>query len=87
VNQRVRAWEGAGLAQSAVGPFKADTAKALVPGFADGSHQGVPVRYWNFPAADISIDWAVVPASNGTNYLVISGSRQSAFFAIDRLLQ
>ena len=86
-NQQMQAWESAGFATSATGPFDVDTSKAIVQGFASGSHSGISVRYWNFPYADRSIDWGIVLASNGKNYLVIAGSRQSVFFAIDRLLE
>ena len=86
VNQRMQTWEGAGFAQAATGPFDVDVSKALVPTFTQGTRGGIPVRYQNFSYADRSIDWAIVLASNGKNYLVVSGSRQSLFFAIDHLL-
>lgn len=68
-------------------PFDFDASVNPAPAFAEGVYRGVPVRYVNFLYADRSIDWAFVAGSNGKNYLVISSSRESAFFAIDRLVR
>lgn len=53
--------------------------------FMDNFYNGVGIRYKNFPYADQSIDYAVVIASNGKSYLVVTGSRESMFAAIDAL--
>lgn len=85
--QALRIWEGTGLASSSGAFLGYDTSKKIVPGFNDGTFRTIPVRYWNFPYADTSVDYAIVAASNNTNYLVVSASRESMFFAIDRLTQ
>lgn len=86
-NQALQAWEGAGLA-SAAAPFLGyDTTLRLVSGFSGGTYRQIAVRYWNFPYADRSIDYGIGLASNGKNYLVLTGSRQSMFFGIDQLMQ
>ena len=54
--------------------------------FMDNFYRGVGIRYKNFPYADTSIDYAIVNAPNGKNYLVITGSRESMFAAIDALM-
>jgi hypothetical protein len=86
-NQAMTAWESAGLASAAAEAFEYSTAQKIVDGFSSGSYRQIPVRYWNFPSADQSLDWAIALASNGKNYLVMTGSRESAFFAIDQLMQ
>ena len=53
--------------------------------FFDNNYNGVSIRYKNFSYADKSIDYAVVTASNGKSYLVISGSRESMYATIDKL--
>ena len=39
------------------------------------------------PLCRPGIDYAIVTASNNKNYLVLAGSREAAFFAIDQLMQ
>jgi hypothetical protein len=63
------------------------SSKAIVPTFSSGTYRATQVRYRNFPYADRSIDFANVHASNGKDYLVLSGSREAMFFAIDQLMQ
>ena len=46
----------------------------------------VSIRYRNFPFPDITVDYAAVNSS-GQNYLVISGSREAIYSAIDVLLE
>lgn len=86
-NQAMQAWEGTDLATAAEKAFGYDRARALTEGFGSGTYRQIPVRYRNFPYADLSADWAVMLASNGKNYLIISASRESMFFAIDQLMQ
>jgi len=87
----ITAWEQSNtntqIGQQIAPLFAVDTTKAIVDGFSSGTYRSVPVRYWNFPYADQSIDYAIVTASNNKNYLVIAGSREAAFFAIDQLMQ
>ncbi len=86
-NQAMQVWENAGLESAGAGLMQYDTTKRLVTSFGGGTYRQIPVRYWNFPYADRSIDYAIVTASNNKNYLVLAGSREAAFFAIDQLMQ
>ena len=62
-----------------------DTLESGSPAFLDNTYRGVPIRYRNFPSPDVTVDYAIVNAAD-QNYLVISGSRESMFAAIDVLL-
>lgn len=86
-NQALSAWETAGLASASAGVFQFNLNQHIVSVFNSGIYREIPVRYWNFPYADRSIDYAIVTASNNKNYLILSGSREAAFFAIDQLMQ
>lgn len=86
-NQAIQTWETAGIASASSGLFQYDISKRLVSTFSSGTYRQISVRYWNFPYADRSLDYAIVTASNNKNYLVLSGSRESLFFAIDQLMQ
>jgi len=86
-NQHMQAWEGTEFAAAAEKALGYDRTKALVDTFSSGTYRQIPVRYRNFPYADTSADWAVMLASNGKSYLIISASRESMFFAIDQLMQ
>lgn len=55
------------------------------PALQQGSYKNITVRYQNFPTANYSVDYAIVLASNGKSYLVMTGSRQSMFAVIDQL--
>lgn len=48
-------------------------------------YKDIVIRFANSKFPDNSIDYAVVPAQNQKNYLVITNSRESMFAAIDRL--
>jgi hypothetical protein len=76
------AWEAASLVPSGASVFGYTP---TTPAFSQGSYKNIGVHYQNFPTADRSIDYALVLASNGKNYLVMTGSRQSIFAAIDLL--
>ncbi len=65
--------------------FEFDPKKQQSKDFGDNSYRGVNVRYKNFKYADKSIDYAIVPASNGKSYLVISGSREAMYATINKL--
>lgn len=86
-NQAMQQWEGTGLASSSEKLLQTSTAKKLVSSFSEGVYRTIPVRYWNFPYADSSVDYAIVTASNNKNYLIISASRESIFFIIDQLMK
>ncbi len=49
------------------------------------SYPGVNIRYLNFPDPELTIDYTVVPAPNGENYLVITNSREQMFAIIERI--
>jgi hypothetical protein len=85
--QAMQTWETAGLASASEPLFGNDVTKKIVPGFTEGVYKTIPVRYWNFPYADSSVDYAIVTASNNKNYLILSASRESMFFAIDQLMR
>lgn len=86
-NMHIQAWEAATMSGDLAYFYRYNESDALVAGFTDATYRQVPVRYRNFPYADLSVDWAIVPASNNKNYLVITGSRESMFFAVDQLLK
>jgi len=64
----------------------ADTSKEASVNFLDNAYREVSIRYKNFPFADMTIDYAVI-SIDGNSYLVISGSRESMYSAIDVLLE
>lgn len=82
--QLLSQWESNGLASSAE-LFRVRPERQGTPSFVDGSYKTIPVRYLNFPYAHSSIDYAIVLASNGKNYLAFTTSRQSMFWVIDTL--
>ena len=86
-NQAMQSWETNGLASAILDLAGFDKTKASTPTFSGGLYQQMPMRYQNYSYADQSIDYAVVLASNGRNYLVISTSRESMFYVIDQLTQ
>jgi hypothetical protein len=86
-NQAMQAWEQSSLEEDVAFALVVTPNLAIVETFSDAAYRQIPLRYRNYPYADTSIDWGIVSASNGANYLVISGSRQSIFFAIDQLLK
>ena len=86
-NQAMGAWEGSGLAAAFAKPFQYDASKRSGANFSSGVYRQIPVRYQNYPYADKSLDYAIVTASNNTNYLVLASSRESLFFVIDQLMQ
>lgn len=54
--------------------------------FSDNIYKQNAIRFVNFPNPDTSIDYVIVNAENGKNYLIVAGSRESAYAAIDKLL-
>jgi hypothetical protein len=67
--------------------FGYDIAKQAAASFASGTYRQVPLRYKNFPGPDRSLDYGIVTASNNKNYLVLAGSREAMFYAIDQLMK
>src|SRR3990167_11047027 len=63
-----------------------DTSKEESVNFLDNAYRGASIRYKNFPFPDVTVDYAVVEAA-GQNYLVIAGSRETMYAAIDALLE
>ena len=60
-------------------------AKAASTTFLDNTYQGVAIRYRNFPDPNLTIDYAIVRARNGENYLVFTNSREHIYAIIDKL--
>lgn len=88
VAQLVKVWEtdtGTDIAYSLKTIFQFDPKKQQSKDFTENSYKEVVIRYKNFKYSDRSIDYAIVPASNGKSYLVISGSRESMYATIDKL--
>lgn len=81
--QTLALWEPT-MPQSFATLFEFDAAKASPRMFSDGTYGGASIRYMNFPYADKSLDYAIVP-SGGKAYLVIAGSKEAIFSAVDLL--
>ncbi len=86
-NQAMQTWESQSMESACSSLFQYDPTQRIVSQFNSGTYRQISVRYLNFPYADASIDYAIMSASNNKNYLVIAGSRQALFFAIDQLMQ
>lgn len=54
--------------------------------FSESLYQGTKIRYVNFPYPDKAIDYAIVTAKNGNDYLIIANSREQMFSLIKKLL-
>jgi len=54
--------------------------------FQDNAYREVPIKYINFPYPDRTIDYAVITATDGEQYLVIANSRIQMYAIIDLLL-
>ena len=86
-NQLMQQWERGSMESDLSYYFNFNPNDAIVTAFSDATYLQIPLRYKNYPHADVSIDWAIVPASNNTNYLVLTGSRESMFFTVNQLLK
>lgn len=62
-----------------------DPEKAASTTFLDNTYQGIAIRYRNFPDPNLTIDYAIVRARNGENYLVVTNSREHIYAIIDKL--
>lgn len=65
--------------------FELDSKKAASKIFLDSAYRETDIRYINFAYPDNTIDYAIVAASNGKFYLVISGSREAMYEIVDKL--
>lgn len=54
--------------------------------FQDNFFGGVAIRYKNFPAADETIDYAIISMTNGKSYFVFTNSRESMYSVIDNFI-
>lgn len=63
-----------------------DTSKEESVNFLGNAYRGASIRYKNFPFPDATVDYAVVEAA-GQSYLVIAGSREAMYAAIDALIE
>lgn len=64
----------------------ADVSKEESINFLDNFYRDTSIRYKNFPLPDVTVDYAVVEAA-GQSYLIIAGSREAMYAAIDDLLE
>lgn len=65
--------------------FSLDTSRAALANFLDNTYQGTSIRYRNFPNPLETIDYAVVMATNGSQYLLLTSSRDHIYKLIDNL--
>ena len=77
-------WENT-MTDSLATIFSLNKLRAASTTFLTNARNDTSVRYRNFPFADKSIDYAVVQARNGRLYLLIAGSRETAYTIIDQL--
>jgi hypothetical protein len=77
-------WEGT-MTQDLKDLFLFNPARAASTTFLDNSYQDVAIRYRNFPDPGLTIDYAVITAGNGKNYLVITNSREHIYAIIDKI--
>ena len=84
-SQAVTKWE-ATLSGDLKVLFALGKASKNQPGFSDSSYRSMNIRYRNFPYPDKTIDYAMVSASNGKTYLIVTDSRESIFATIDKLV-
>lgn len=73
------------MADGLKGIFELDVKKAASKTFLSSLYRETDVKYINFAYPDKTIDYAVIRASNGKNYLVVSGSREAIYGIIDKL--
>ena len=78
------AWEG-NMAKDLSNLFKLGASINNVV-FKNNNYRGLNIRYANFTQPDRSIDYAVVRATNGRSYLVITNSREQVYGVVDNLL-
>lgn len=59
--------------------------KASSKAFLGNTYKDISIRYINFALPDVSLDYAIIPAKNKKNYIVITNSRESIYSIIDRI--
>lgn len=77
-------WEGT-MTQNLKDLFLLNLGEAASTTFLDNVYQDVTIRYRNFPDPNLTIDYAVVIAKSGENYLVITNSREHMYAIIDKM--
>ncbi len=77
-------WEST-MPDALAGIFAFDKKKAASKTFLSNVFQGVSIRYKNFPYADRTVDYTLVPAGNGKAYLVVTNSREATYQIIQKL--
>lgn len=77
-------WEGT-ITQGLKDIFLLNPAKAASTTFLDNTYNGVVIRYRNFPDPNKTTDYAIVTASNGETFLVITNSREQTYSIIDKI--
>jgi len=82
--QIMQTWETT-IADSFAPIFSLTKSKASGIGFSSNTYSNANIRYRNFAYPDKAIDYSLVSAPNGKLYLIVAGSRESAFAAIDAL--
>jgi len=82
----LRIWEGT-MSDDFEDLFDFDVQRASSPGFLDNVHEGITIRYRNFPDPIDTIDYSVITMANGDSYLIIINSKKSIYNIIDRLLE
>ncbi|MBI4160664.1 MAG: hypothetical protein HY506_02040 [Candidatus Yanofskybacteria bacterium] len=65
--------------------FKLKTQEAASIVFLDNTYNDTAIRYRNFSEPELTIDYAVVAARNGNNYLVFTNSRDHIYSIIDKI--
>jgi len=63
-----------------------DVSKEASVNFLNNTYRGFAIRYKNFSFPDVSVDYAIFDSA-GQSYLIISGSRESGYAAMDVLLE
>lgn len=86
VEMAMKDWESTIAEDLADYMLIADTSKEKSVDFLDNVYRSVAIRYQNFPFPDTTVDYAVVKTA-GQNYLIIAGSRETMYAAIDVLLE
>ncbi|MEK7582651.1 MAG: hypothetical protein AAB452_02205 [Patescibacteria group bacterium] len=84
LNQALQSWEPT-IIDSLASVLSLTKTKAAGIGFTSNAYAGTNIRYRNYPYPDRSIDYALLPASNGKTYLLIAGSRESTLLGIDKV--
>lgn len=77
-------WEST-MADGLKGIFELDVKKAASKTFLSSLYRETDVKYINFAYPDKTIDYAIIRASNGKNYFVVSGSREAMYEIVDKL--